>query len=164
MVVDGPSKAHREVSRQPQLGNTPLTPGNSRPYTAQSIAALRNIGFKVEHPSSIQGRKLWRILNDHNDKGTYELTFGTTEPLIVKEMAKFSMSHPLYKVHLSRLTSSLSANSLCLWSTVRSVTGSLARRRSRRLSCGPRAVRGKTHLQHTTVSGSAANPASNEIL
>ncbi|KAF9878873.1 hypothetical protein CkaCkLH20_03773 [Colletotrichum karsti] len=60
-----------------------------RPYTAKSIAALRNVGFKIEYPSSVQGRKLWRILNEHNDNGTYELTFGTTEPLIAKEMAKY---------------------------------------------------------------------------
>ncbi|KAJ0269884.1 hypothetical protein COL940_012099 [Colletotrichum noveboracense] len=59
-----------------------------RPYTAKSIAALRNVGFKIDYPSSVQGRKLWRILNEHNDNGTYELTFGTTEPLIAKEMAK----------------------------------------------------------------------------
>ncbi|PVH89463.1 Phosphoenolpyruvate/pyruvate domain-containing protein [Cadophora sp. DSE1049] len=59
-----------------------------RPYTARSIAVLRNIGFKIEYPSSAQGRKLWRILKEHNEKGTYELTFGTTEPLIAKEMAK----------------------------------------------------------------------------
>ncbi|KAI1333757.1 isocitrate lyase [Xylariaceae sp. FL0016] len=59
-----------------------------RPYTAKSIAALRNIGFKTEYPSSVQGRKLWKQLNEHNKNGTYELTFGTTEPLIAKEMAK----------------------------------------------------------------------------
>ncbi|KAF3018184.1 hypothetical protein E8E14_011452 [Neopestalotiopsis sp. 37M] len=59
-----------------------------RPYTAESIAALRNIGFKIEYPSSVQGRKLWRLLNEHNEKGTYELTFGTTDPLIAKEMPK----------------------------------------------------------------------------
>jgi isocitrate lyase len=64
-----------------------------RPYTAKSIAALRNIGFKIEYASSAQGRKLWKILNEHRAKGTYELTFGTTEPLIVKEMAKTSMYH-----------------------------------------------------------------------
>ncbi|KAF2448074.1 putative mitochondrial 2-methylisocitrate lyase [Karstenula rhodostoma CBS 690.94] len=60
----------------------------ARPYSARSIAALRNIGFKQEYASSTQGRKLWRILNEHNAKGTYELTFGTTEPLIAKEMAQ----------------------------------------------------------------------------
>lgn len=60
----------------------------NRPYSAKSIAALRNIGFKIEYPSSVQGRKLWSILNEHNKNSTYELTFGTTEPLIAKEMAK----------------------------------------------------------------------------
>ncbi|KAK5125368.1 hypothetical protein LTR85_000477 [Meristemomyces frigidus] len=59
-----------------------------RPYSAKSIAALRNVGFKIEYPSSAMGRKLWRILNEHNSNGTYELTFGTTEPMIAKEMAK----------------------------------------------------------------------------
>jgi isocitrate lyase len=61
-----------------------------RPYTAKSIAALRNVGLKVDYPSSVQGRKLWTILNEHNAKGTYELTFGTTEPMIAKEMANHS--------------------------------------------------------------------------
>jgi isocitrate lyase len=67
---------------------------NGRPYTAESIAALRNIGFKTEYPSSVQGRKLWRLLNEHNAKGTYELTFGTTEPMIAKEMPKAGSKIP----------------------------------------------------------------------
>lgn len=62
----------------------------ARPYSAKSIAALRNVGFKIEYPSSVQGRKLWNLLNEHNKNGSYEITFGTTEPLIVKEMAKHS--------------------------------------------------------------------------
>ena len=41
----------------------------------------------------MQARKLWRILSEHNEKGTYEITFGVTEPLIVKEMARYSMLH-----------------------------------------------------------------------
>lgn len=67
-----------------------MTNENTRPYTAKEIAALRNIGFTIKYPSSTQALKLWQILNDHNAKGTYELTFGTTEPLVMKEMAKFS--------------------------------------------------------------------------
>ena len=70
--------------QQPHL----LSHNQIRPYKARSVAALRNIGFKIFHPSSTQGLKLWRILNEHNAAGTYELTFGTTEPLIVKEIAK----------------------------------------------------------------------------
>ncbi|RSL39423.1 hypothetical protein CEP54_016326 [Fusarium duplospermum] len=58
-----------------------------RPYSAESIAALCNLGFKIEYPSSAQGWKLWQMLKEHNANGTCELTFGTTEPLVSKEMA-----------------------------------------------------------------------------
>ncbi|SCV28547.1 related to Mitochondrial 2-methylisocitrate lyase [Fusarium fujikuroi] len=61
-----------------------------RPYTAESIAALRNIGLKIQYPSSAQGLKLWRMLKEHNANGTYDLTFGTTEPLVAREMATSS--------------------------------------------------------------------------
>lgn len=74
-----------------------LALNRDRPYTAKSIAALRNIGFKTDYPSSVQGRKLWKMLNEHNANGTYELTFGTTEPLIAKEMAKYSMWKLVYR-------------------------------------------------------------------
>ncbi|KXJ88954.1 isocitrate lyase [Microdochium bolleyi] len=57
-----------------------------RPYSAESIAALRNIGTKTVYPSSAQGLKLWHMLQEHNAKGTYELTYGTTDPLIAKEL------------------------------------------------------------------------------
>ncbi|KAF9769459.1 hypothetical protein IL306_013123 [Fusarium sp. DS 682] len=67
-----------------------------RPYSAESIAALRNIGFKIEYPSSVQGRKLWHMLKEHNANGTYELTFGTTDPLVAKEMV-----HSMRTVYVS---------------------------------------------------------------
>lgn len=38
--------------------------------------------------SSIQALKLWDQLHEHNKNGTTELTFGTTEPTIVSQMAK----------------------------------------------------------------------------
>jgi hypothetical protein len=56
---------------------------------------LRNIGFKTEYPSSAQALKLWRLLKEHNEKSTYELTVGTTDPLIAKEMAPSSKKHRL---------------------------------------------------------------------
>ncbi|KAF4953696.1 hypothetical protein FGADI_5804 [Fusarium gaditjirri] len=61
-----------------------------RPYSAESIAALRNIGLKIKYPSSAQGLKLWHMLKEHNANGTYDLTFGTTEPLVAREMAHSS--------------------------------------------------------------------------
>lgn len=38
--------------------------------------------------SSIQAVKLWNQLNEHNKNGTAELTFGTTDPVAVSQMAK----------------------------------------------------------------------------
>lgn len=58
-----------------------------RPYSAKSIAALRN-SIPISYPSSLQGDKLWEILNTHLKNGTCEKTFGTTEPTVVSQMAK----------------------------------------------------------------------------
>lgn len=38
--------------------------------------------------SSIQAVKLWNQLHEHNKNGTAELTFGTTDPVAVSQMAK----------------------------------------------------------------------------
>ncbi|KAF5001092.1 hypothetical protein FGRMN_1286 [Fusarium graminum] len=76
-----------EVQQIQAWWRTDRQKGIKRPYSAESIAALRNIGFKIQYPSSVQGLKLWHMLKDHYDNGTYELTFGTTDPLVAKEMA-----------------------------------------------------------------------------
>uniref|UniRef100_A0A8H7N4Y7 Isocitrate lyase n=1 Tax=Bionectria ochroleuca TaxID=29856 RepID=A0A8H7N4Y7_BIOOC len=58
-----------------------------RPYSAESIAALRNT-IPITYPSSFQGDKLWNILKTHLANGTCEKTFGTTEPTVVSQMVK----------------------------------------------------------------------------
>ncbi|RSL52125.1 hypothetical protein CEP53_008189 [Fusarium sp. AF-6] len=58
-----------------------------RPYSAKTIAALRNT-IPISYPSSLQGDKLWHILNEHLKNGTHEKTFGTTEPTVVSQMVK----------------------------------------------------------------------------
>lgn len=58
-----------------------------RPYSAKAIAALRNT-IPITYPSSLQGDKLWEILNTHARNGTCEKTFGTTEPTVVSQMVK----------------------------------------------------------------------------
>ncbi|KAH7176886.1 isocitrate lyase [Dactylonectria macrodidyma] len=58
-----------------------------RPYSAKSVAALRNT-IPVTYASSLQGDKLWNILNKHAKNGTCEKTFGTTEPTVVSQMVK----------------------------------------------------------------------------
>jgi len=59
-----------------------------RPYTASTIAALRASIPAPAEASSIQAIKLWEQLNAHNKAGTCELTFGTTDPVAVSQMAK----------------------------------------------------------------------------
>ncbi|KAF5660885.1 isocitrate lyase [Fusarium heterosporum] len=76
-----------EVQQIQAWWQTDRQKGIKRPYSAESIAALRNIGFKIQYPSSVQGLKLWHMLKDHHANGTYELTFGTTDPLVAKDMA-----------------------------------------------------------------------------
>lgn len=41
------------------------------------------------YSSSRQALKLWNILEENLDKGTYELTFGASDPIVVAEMAKY---------------------------------------------------------------------------
>jgi isocitrate lyase len=59
-----------------------------RPYDARTIAALRNSIDATSSASSTQALKLWAQLHEHNKNGTTELTFGTTDPTVVSQMAK----------------------------------------------------------------------------
>ncbi|KAF5246461.1 hypothetical protein FANTH_6833 [Fusarium anthophilum] len=59
-----------------------------RPYTARDIAALRNTVDATPSFSSTQAVKLWNQLQEHRKNGTAELTFGTTDPTVVSQMAK----------------------------------------------------------------------------
>ncbi|KAF7560400.1 hypothetical protein G7046_g3761 [Stylonectria norvegica] len=56
-----------------------------RPYSARSIAALRNT-IPLSYPSSFQAEKLWNQLQKHAENGTCEKTLGTTEPTVVSQM------------------------------------------------------------------------------
>ncbi|CAM1507967.1 Fc.00g048150.m01.CDS01 [Cosmosporella sp. VM-42] len=58
-----------------------------RPYDARTIAALRS-SIPAPPGSSVQAVKLWNLLHEHNKNGTAELTFGTTDPAAVSQMAK----------------------------------------------------------------------------
>ncbi|KAG5744574.1 hypothetical protein H9Q72_013473 [Fusarium xylarioides] len=56
--------------------------------TARDIAALRNTVDATPSFSSTQAVKLWNQLREHRKNGTTELTFGTTDPTVVSQMAK----------------------------------------------------------------------------
>lgn len=62
------------------------------PYEARTIAALRNTIDATPPASSAQALKLWDQLQEHNKNGTTELTFGTTNPTVVSQMAKNSQT------------------------------------------------------------------------
>ncbi|RDW80360.1 isocitrate lyase-4 [Coleophoma crateriformis] len=66
---------------------TPRQSHIKRPYSAQRVASLRP-SLPTKYASSEQALKLWKQLNEHLKNGTHEMTFGTTEPTIVSQMAK----------------------------------------------------------------------------
>lgn len=59
----------------------------TRPYTAEEVASFRN-SIKVDYFSSIQGRKLWKILNEHRAKKEPIMTVGCVEPLLASQITK----------------------------------------------------------------------------
>ncbi|KAH7310830.1 isocitrate lyase [Stachybotrys elegans] len=63
-----------------------------RPYDAKTIAALRNSIEAASPASSTQALKLWNQLQEHRRNRTTELTFGTTDPVIVSQMAKHAQT------------------------------------------------------------------------
>jgi isocitrate lyase len=42
-----------------------------------------------QYASSTQALKLWNILQEHLKNGTYELTYGATDPVVIGQMAKY---------------------------------------------------------------------------
>ncbi|KAJ5118908.1 isocitrate lyase [Penicillium atrosanguineum] len=62
-----------------------------RPYPAERIAALRS-SIKQHYPSSDMALKLWEQMNEHNESGTCDLTFGCTDPLQAGVMAKYQQT------------------------------------------------------------------------
>jgi isocitrate lyase len=83
-----PRQASIKRSVQPVLFKSSAVLISSRPYSAVRIATLRNT-VTPDYPSSRQALKLWDILQDNLDNGTYELTFGASDPIVVAEMAKY---------------------------------------------------------------------------
>ncbi|CAK7246291.1 MAG: hypothetical protein STHCBS139747_007918 [Sporothrix thermara] len=86
--VDAEEKAFQErVAAVQAEWARPWRSHLQRPYTAESIAALRN-SIPLSYPSSILAKKLWDQLETHRKNATCEKTFGTTEPTTVSQMAK----------------------------------------------------------------------------
>ncbi|KAI9893824.1 MAG: isocitrate lyase 1 [Vezdaea aestivalis] len=59
-----------------------------RPFTAEQIVAKRG-NLKIEHPSNVQSKKLWKILEDRFKNGNASFTYGCLDPVMVTQMAKY---------------------------------------------------------------------------
>ncbi|OKL55534.1 hypothetical protein UA08_09191 [Talaromyces atroroseus] len=78
----------QEVTRIENWWNTPRQAGIQRPWTASTIAALRNTEPLPCHVNPF-ALKLWDLLHEHRSRGTAEMTFGATDPVAVSQMAKY---------------------------------------------------------------------------
>ena len=62
--------------------------GLHRPYTAKDVVALRGT-LKQEYASNQQAKKLWKLLKEHQSKGTSSITFGALDPVQLVQMSKY---------------------------------------------------------------------------
>ncbi|KAM5342274.1 hypothetical protein ACJ41O_013240 [Fusarium nematophilum] len=77
-----------EVAAIEKQWSSPRQAHLKRPYSARTIAALRSSVPATSSASSVQAVKLWDLLHQHRKAETTELTFGTTDPTIVSQMAR----------------------------------------------------------------------------
>ncbi|KAF8322626.1 isocitrate lyase [Clavulina sp. PMI_390] len=77
----------------------------TRPYTASQVVAKRGT-LKISYPSDLQGKKLWKLLTEHNKNGTPSHTYGALDPVQITQMAKY-----LETVYVSGWQSSSTASS-----------------------------------------------------
>ncbi|KKK17557.1 isocitrate lyase AcuD [Aspergillus rambellii] len=77
----------------------------NRPFTAEQIVAKRG-NLKIEYPSNVQAKKLWKILEGNFEKKVASYTYGCLDPTMVSQMAKY-----LDTVYVSGWQSSSTASS-----------------------------------------------------
>lgn len=76
-----------------------------RTFTAEQIASKRG-NLKIEYPSNVQAKKLWKILEGRFQNRDASYTYGCLEPTMVTQMAKY-----LDTVYVSGWQSSSTASS-----------------------------------------------------
>ncbi|KAK8018009.1 isocitrate lyase protein [Apiospora marii] len=76
-----------------------------RPFTAEQIVSKRG-HLKVEYPSNVQSKKLWKILEGRYKARDASYTYGCLEPTMVTQMAQY-----LDTVYVSGWQSSSTASS-----------------------------------------------------
>ncbi|KAK7404076.1 hypothetical protein QQX98_010134 [Neonectria punicea] len=76
-----------KVSAIEEQWSSPRQSHLKRPYNARTIAALKS-SISTSSASSTQAVKLWNQLREHKKNNTAEMTFGTTDPVTVSQMAR----------------------------------------------------------------------------
>ncbi|KAE9982241.1 isocitrate lyase 1 [Venturia inaequalis] len=59
-----------------------------RPFTAEQIVAKRG-NLKIDYPSNVQSKKLWKIVEDRWRNKEASFTYGCLDPVMVTQMAKY---------------------------------------------------------------------------
>ncbi|RDW62400.1 isocitrate lyase-3 [Coleophoma cylindrospora] len=79
------------IQRIEEWWRSPKQAHLKRPYTAARVAGLRS-NLEQKYASSDMAEKLWKQMHEHDAKGTHEMTFGTTDPIIASQIAKYSQT------------------------------------------------------------------------
>lgn len=95
----------QEVEEVKQWWKNPRFARTKRPYTAEQVVSKRGT-IKQVYPSNEQGKKLYKLLEEHYAKGTPSHTYGALDPVQVTQMAKY-----LESVYVSGWQSSSTASS-----------------------------------------------------
>lgn len=77
-----------QVAEIKQWWSQPRWSKTKRIYTPEDIAKKRS-SLKIEYPSSVQAKKLFGLLTEHDKQKTTSFTFGALDPIHVAQMAKY---------------------------------------------------------------------------
>lgn len=72
-----------------QWWSDPRWKNTKRIYSAQDVAARRGTFPPIQYPSSVQAKKLYKVLQEHRKRGTVARTFGALDPIHISQMAKY---------------------------------------------------------------------------
>lgn len=95
----------KEVDQVKRWWQEPRFARVTRPYTAEQVVSKRGT-VQQEYLSNDQGKKMWKLLEDHAKNGTTSHTYGALDPVQITQMAKY-----LETVYVSGWQSSSTASS-----------------------------------------------------
>lgn len=78
----------QEIQQTQQWMDSPRFQHVKRPYDAAAVVRLR-APLQQQYASNETAKKLWRMLQQAKERGTYSHTFGCLDPIQVAQMAKY---------------------------------------------------------------------------